>query len=264
MELWKVSEKQKCKYCPRSYVDLDGHIERQHADKIQDEATGGGNNKSCRPNEKAKQSCPPRKNGNKKGSQEIGNSQNPSTDPIVDHWNVERRSLNLSESSTDSEDSDDQNNVSTDDRVLASRTSNVNDSMLEQFNDMRLNQPLDDKIESPETNPQQRPRLSKKSSIGLSDALKALDDSSTTLNEEKDDDENRTIVVCESSLGSADITDDNSISTDDPFLASNDIVNDSTSKVNYVNDALAQLNGLDISESFIDNNVPPGNLTFDA
>uniref|UniRef100_A0AC35F7U2 BED-type domain-containing protein n=1 Tax=Panagrolaimus sp. PS1159 TaxID=55785 RepID=A0AC35F7U2_9BILA len=40
----KAGKKEKCKYCSRSYVDLAGHIQRQHPDKIQDEATDGGNN----------------------------------------------------------------------------------------------------------------------------------------------------------------------------------------------------------------------------
>uniref|UniRef100_A0A914R0S1 Uncharacterized protein n=1 Tax=Panagrolaimus davidi TaxID=227884 RepID=A0A914R0S1_9BILA len=45
----KAGKKEKCKYCPGSYVDLAGHIQRQHAEKIQDEATDDGNNKSRRP-----------------------------------------------------------------------------------------------------------------------------------------------------------------------------------------------------------------------
>uniref|UniRef100_A0A914QCT7 RRM domain-containing protein n=1 Tax=Panagrolaimus davidi TaxID=227884 RepID=A0A914QCT7_9BILA len=32
----KAGKKTKCKYCPNSYVDVPGHVQRQHRDKIQD------------------------------------------------------------------------------------------------------------------------------------------------------------------------------------------------------------------------------------
>uniref|UniRef100_A0A914R4Z6 Uncharacterized protein n=1 Tax=Panagrolaimus davidi TaxID=227884 RepID=A0A914R4Z6_9BILA len=40
----KASEKTKCDYCPRSYVDVPGHVRRQHLNKIQNAATVGGKN----------------------------------------------------------------------------------------------------------------------------------------------------------------------------------------------------------------------------
>uniref|UniRef100_A0AC35GRR3 BTB domain-containing protein n=1 Tax=Panagrolaimus sp. PS1159 TaxID=55785 RepID=A0AC35GRR3_9BILA len=75
----KASKKEKvnCRYCRGSYVDLAGHVERQHPDKIQDEAMDDGNNNSREPTTTSEEALPPPK-CSKKNHADTHTPSNPS------------------------------------------------------------------------------------------------------------------------------------------------------------------------------------------